>query len=45
MGYVLVPKHLYESLTTDEHDDRPWAPEKRGVLASEAALRTIADHG
>jgi hypothetical protein len=45
MRYVLVPKLLYESLTTDEHDDRPWTPEKRSVLALEAVLWTIGDHG
>jgi len=45
MGYVLIPKNLYETLTTDEHDDRPWTPEKRDVLAWEAALWTIGDHG
>jgi hypothetical protein len=45
MGYVLIPKNPYESLTTDEHDDRPRTPEKRDVLAWEAARRTIGDHG
>jgi hypothetical protein len=45
MGFVLVPKHLHESLTTDEHDDRPSTPENRGVLAWETVLWTIGDHG
>jgi hypothetical protein len=45
MEYVLIPENPYESLTTDEHDDRPWAPEKRDVLAWEAALLTIGDQG
>ena len=44
MGYVLVPKNLNESLTTDEHDDRPWTSEKRDVLGWEAAPWTIGDH-
>jgi hypothetical protein len=45
MGYVLSSKNPYESLTTAEHDDRPWIPEKRDVLTKEAALWTIGDHG
>ena len=45
MGYVLIPKNLYDTLTTDEYDDRPWTSEKRDVLAWEAVPWTIGDHG
>jgi hypothetical protein len=37
MGYVLIPKNLHESLTTHEHDHRPWTSEMRDVLGWQAA--------